>query len=406
MSGKKIILYFLLLIFFFKSLKLKYKDANYKIEIIIDRYNNKFKGKKISVKNIEDNLMTYILYAKSIKESKINKIINFQSFDSPKTSFIIPIFNKENYLRSFITSIQMQDLKEIEIIFVNDFSDDKSVNIINDFIKIDKRIKLINNKKNMGSLYSRAIGANTAKANYIIFFDPDDIILKEGILKAYNHIIKYKLDIVQFLSIIQRNDFVETSQYFFNYKNIIKQPILSYIFYYYKKSGVENNMILWDKLVKKQVVLKSLNFIGEKFIQSRIVIENDLILLFSIFTIGESYQFIEFPGYYYFAKNKDSITNTRYNPKKSNEIIRSILMNIQFLYEKTNNTILDKLFSAFKFKQMFQRYKYNLKKANKQFGYLKNLFNIFFDSKFITNKDKSDLFKLYLTIFNIDGSKK
>ena len=61
----------------------------------------------------------------------------------------------------------MQVLKEIEIIFVDDFSSDKSLKIINDFIKRDKRIKLINNKKNMGSLYSRAIGGNIAKGNYI-----------------------------------------------------------------------------------------------------------------------------------------------------------------------------------------------------------------------------------------------
>ena len=230
----------------------------------------------------------------------------------------------------------MQDLKEIDIVFVDDFSDDKSLKIINNFRKRDKRIKLIMNKRNMGSLYSRAIGAKIAKGNYFIFFDPDDIILKEGILKAYNHIIKYKLDIVQFLSIIQRNEDVVTSKYFYKYKNIIKKPILYYIFYYYKKSGAELNLVLWDKLVKKQVVLKSLEYIGEKFIQSRIMIENDVVLLFSILKIGESYQFIESPAYYYFAINNDSLTNTKNDPKKSNEIVRSILMNIQFLYEKTN----------------------------------------------------------------------
>jgi glycosyltransferase involved in cell wall biosynthesis len=273
------------------------------------------------MKTIEDNLMIYISYAKLIKEGKYKKIIKFKSYDNPKISFIIAVFNKERYLRSFITSIQMQDLKEIEIIFIDDFSFDKSVKIINNYKKRDKRIKLIINKRNMGSLYSRAIGANIAKGNYFIFFDPDDIILKKGILKAYNHIIKYKLDIVQFISIIQRNETIITTKYFFKYKRVIKQPILSYIFYYYNKSGVEHNLVLWDKLVKKQVVLKSLEYIGEKFIQSRIMIENDVIILFSILKFSQSYQFIETPAYYYFAINKDSLTNTRNDPKKSNEII-------------------------------------------------------------------------------------
>ena len=343
MSEKKIII---LLLFLFS---LKYKNKRKKIESMLMRYNIKFRGKNISFRNIEDNLMIYISYVKSIKEGKIKKIIKNKKYDNPKISFIISVFNKENYLNSLIISMQMQDFKEIEIVFVDDFSSDKSVEIINHFRKRDKRIILINNKKNMGALYSRAIGANKAKGDYFIFFDSDDIILKEGILKAYNHIVKYKLDLVQFVSITHRNEQVIASKFFFPYKNVIKQPILSYIFYYYKNSGVEQNLMLWDKLVKKKVVLKSLSYIGENFIQSRILIENDVVLLYSILKMAESYQFIETPGYYYFAKNKDSITNTKNDPIKADDVIRSILMNIQFLFQKTS-TIIFIILSQFQWK--------------------------------------------------------
>ena len=397
MSGKKII------IFLFILISLKYKIKKEKIESMLMRYDNKFRRKKISNRNIEENLMYYISYVKSIKEGKIKKIIQNKKYDNPKISFIISVFNKENYLHSLIISIQMQDLKEIEIVFVDDFSTDKSVKIIKNFRKRDKRIILINNKKNMGSLYSRAIGGNIAKGDYFIFFDSDDIILKEGILKAYNHIVKYKLDLVQFLSIIHKNETVFITKRFYQYKNVIKQPILSYIFFYNKKSGVEHNSYLWDKLVKKKVVLKSLRYIGENFIQSRILFENDLVLLYSILKIAESYQFIESPGYYYFVKNKNSITSARNDPIKANDVIRSVLMNIKFLFQKSSNTFLEKSFCVFKFKQIFQRFKY-IKNAKQQFNFMKNLFNKFFDSKFVSNKDKLDLLRLYLTIFNIDGS--
>jgi glycosyltransferase involved in cell wall biosynthesis len=316
---------------------------------MLTRYNNKFRGKNISIRNIEDNLMIYILYAKSIKEGKIKKIIHNKKYDNPKISFIISVFNKENYLNSLIISMQMQDLKEIEIVFVDDFSSDKSVKIIKNFRKRDKRIILINNKKNMGSLYSRAIGANIAKGDYFIFFDSDDIILKEGILKAYNHIVKYKLDLVQFLSIMHKNEHVFTTKNFYQYKNVIRQPMLSYIFFYYKKSGVEQNYFLWDKLVKKKIVLKSLRYIGENFIQSRILIENDVVLFYGILKMAESYQFIESPGYYYFVKNKDSITGTKNDPNKANDIIRSVLMNTQFLFQKTS-TIIIIIYSQFQWK--------------------------------------------------------
>ena len=48
----------------------------------------------------------------------------------------------------------------------------------------------------MGTLYSRYIGEINAKANFIIFVDCDDIILKNGIFNTYNHITNYNLDIV------------------------------------------------------------------------------------------------------------------------------------------------------------------------------------------------------------------
>ena len=396
MFGKLILLIILL---FISTIN---KTKNYELKPKIIRY-NKFKRKNISIKNIEENLIPFISYVKSIKEGNFPKISYNKRYSNPKVSFIASVFNKEKYLDSFISSMQMQDLQEIEIILVDDFSTDLSFKIINNFIKRDKRIKMIKNKKNMGTLYSRAIGGNLAKGNYFIFFDSDDIILKKGILKAYHHIAKYNLDIVQFLSIHQKNQTIYTTKYYYKYKNVIYQPILKYIFYC-NSSGFENNVVLWDKLVKKKIVLKSLKYIGKKFIQNRIIIENDVILLYTIFKMAESYQFIESLGYYYFTTNQDSISNTWNNQEKSNEIIYSVLTNIKFLYEKSGNTFYDKYFCIFKVKQFFKRYKNILKCADKQFKFMKNIFNILLDSQIISNKDKLEIIKIYLSIFNIDGS--
>ena len=189
----------------------------------------------------------------------------------------------------------------------------------------------------------------------------------------------------------------------FKYKKIIRQPLLSHIFYY-DKEGVENNIYLWDKLITKQVVLKSLKYIGKKYIHQRIMLENDVILLFAFFKIAKSYQFIEYFGYYYFRSNSGSITNSKTESKKSNQLIHSILTNIQFLYEKTSNTFLDKYYCAYKYRQFFKRYKEILINSKKEFNYMKDLSNILLESKYISNKDKLAILKIYLTIFNIDGS--
>ena len=70
----------------------------------------------------------------------------------------MPIYNKANYLTQSIRSIQKQTIKNIEIIAVNDCSDDNTLKILIQMAKNDSRIKIINNDKNRGLLYSRAMG--------------------------------------------------------------------------------------------------------------------------------------------------------------------------------------------------------------------------------------------------------
>ena len=274
------------------------------------------------------------------------------------------------------------------MIFVDDCSNDKSIRIINKFKYKDKRIKLIKNKKNKGSLYARYIGAIYSKGEYIIFVDSDDIILKKGILKSYNHLKKNSLDMVQFHSIFDDINNTFISRRYYIYSNIIYQPILSYIFYYKKNEGIELNTALWDKLIKREAVIKSINYIGLKYINEKIIIENDVILLFSLFRNCNSFQYIDELGYYYFIKNNDSITNTRYEPIKANQIIFSIFVNIKFIYEKTGNSYFDKSFCIYKLEQGYYRYETCFKYLNKNFGIINYFLNELLKSNYISFKKK------------------
>jgi glycosyltransferase involved in cell wall biosynthesis len=212
-----------------------------------------------------------------LREGHFKSDIYFYGNYEPKLSFIATVHNKEKYLKSFIYSIQNQNLKEFELIIVDDYSNDHSIEIIKNFAKTDKRIKLIINKKNMGSLYSRYNGAILSKAKYIIFVDSDDIILKEGISNSYHYINKNNLDMIQFNSVLEKNESrIIINRRCYIYSSIIYQPILSYIFYYNKNNGIENNSNLWDKLVKRRIVLNSLKYIGIKYLKEKIIIENDV----------------------------------------------------------------------------------------------------------------------------------
>ena len=92
-------------------------------------------------------------------------------------------------------------MTEYEIILINDFSNDNSLETIQNMQKYDKRIQIINNQKNMGTLYSRSIGALKAKGKYIFALDNDDIFINENIFKMiFQKAEINNYDIVEFKS--------------------------------------------------------------------------------------------------------------------------------------------------------------------------------------------------------------
>ena len=93
----------------------------------------------------------------------------------PKISVIIPCYNVENYLDKCIESILTQTLSDIEIICINDGSEDNSLELLNNYASSDKRFTIIN-KKNEGVGIARNTGLAIAKGEYIYFVDPDDWI--------------------------------------------------------------------------------------------------------------------------------------------------------------------------------------------------------------------------------------
>jgi len=87
----------------------------------------------------------------------------------------MPVYNKEKYLDESIESIFKQDYKEIELIIINDGSNDNSEKIIKRWGEKDNRIKFIS-QDNRGVSYSRNKGITLAKGKYIYFVDADDRI--------------------------------------------------------------------------------------------------------------------------------------------------------------------------------------------------------------------------------------
>ena len=102
----------------------------------------------------------------------------FHPSQNPKISIIISVYNGEAYLRTALLSIQNQDFKDIEIIMIDDGSQDNSVHLIKDLMKDEPRIVLLENGKNKGILYTKTKAILHAKGKYVMTMDEDDIYVQ------------------------------------------------------------------------------------------------------------------------------------------------------------------------------------------------------------------------------------
>ena len=109
-------------------------------------------------------------------------------------SVIIPVYNVENYLNECLDSVTSQTLEDMEIICIDDGSTDNSPDILKEYSKKDKRIKIIT-KENGGQATARNLGIKEAQGEYIAFVDSDDFIEPTMFEKLYTKAKDNNLDI-------------------------------------------------------------------------------------------------------------------------------------------------------------------------------------------------------------------
>lgn len=103
-------------------------------------------------------------------------------FNMPKLSFIVLSYNHSEYIKECIDSILTQSYKDIEIIVVDDHSNDKSVELIQNIINANKtniKIELIAHKRSKGSLACIIDGISNSSGKFIACINPQEKLLKD-----------------------------------------------------------------------------------------------------------------------------------------------------------------------------------------------------------------------------------
>lgn len=171
----------------------------------------------------------------------------------PKISVIIAVYNVEPYIERCLHTLFRQSFDDIEYIFVNDGSTDRSPNIITEVLKQyphrNSLVKILQHECNKGLAAAHTTGILAAKGEYIICCDPDDYIETNMYELMYNTAEKTRADIVMCNHLCERNGQIYTKNI-----NIEASPIECIRTWYTK--GTDYSM-LWDKLVRRPIFIQN-----------------------------------------------------------------------------------------------------------------------------------------------------
>ena len=262
-------------------------------KFFINDYINNYQNKTMILLNGKKYIDKCLKKQNYTEANNINK--------TPVISTIIPVYNCNKTIYSAICSIQNQNYTDFEIILIDDYSNDNSLKIIQNFQVKDKRIKVLKNKKNMGTLYSRSLGVLMSKGEYIFPLDNDDFFFSCDIFSSILRIAQeYKFDIVGFRA-ISINDYenidIEKMKDLYDYQfypnsTIINQPQLSTWMIIFNGQYQLHDVTIWCKCIKSKIYKEATIKLGKRRFSIFVSWGEDAIINFIIFNISQSFIFI------------------------------------------------------------------------------------------------------------------
>lgn len=113
----------------------------------------------------------------------------------PLTSVIMPAYNAELFIGESIESVLNQTYKWWELIIIDDCSRDSTADIVRKYCESDARVRLIQNRKNLGPAMTRNIGMDIAAGRYLALLDSDDLWLPEKLTRQVAFMSERNIDI-------------------------------------------------------------------------------------------------------------------------------------------------------------------------------------------------------------------
>lgn len=235
-------------------------------------------------------------------------------------SIIVPIYNTSIYLNRCIDSILNNKSANLEVILVNDGSEDNSGDIADGYAKLDSRVKVVH-KKNGGLSSARNAGLKLCSGEYIGFVDSDDYISSCYLSEFFKSVDIFKFDI--FLG----GRFVDNNGDIYSEFNLSIGEM--------SKWNTLNKILLWDNIdgsVCDKIFKRNL-FDKIQFQQN--VYSEDVPVTIKLIQMADNIYHFGTEIYYYFKRN-GSITSNFF----SNGMI-SVLFSNRDVYDNVNKQYVE-----------------------------------------------------------------
>ena len=165
-------------------------------------------------------------------------------------SIIIPVFNSKDRIDNCLKSLNSQTSNDFEVVFVDDFSSDDSIEYIKTWIKENGSFdyRIICNKKNSGPGPTRNHGIRESIGDYIVFMDSDDMIESNYIEESLKILRKKKTDLILYDYYISKKESNKLSKSCLvkEYGNINASDALALC-----------NGMCWGKVYKKSIIIEN-----------------------------------------------------------------------------------------------------------------------------------------------------
>lgn len=219
-------------------------------------------------------------------------------------SIIIPVYNAEDYMERCINSVIDQTYQDIEIILIDDGSNDRSGKICDKYQMIDNRVKVIH-KENQGVSAARNTGIDIATGDFIGFVDADDYIEKDMYEYLYKIINQNNADIA-ICNYDNVNDNFHSSLGSYMSKNMIMKSSEA-IENVLKTNGFKG--YLWNKLFRVELLKNNQKYIR---LDPDISICEDLLFVCKCISRSKTIVYSPLIKYHYY-NNKQSVLRSNFN---------------------------------------------------------------------------------------------